>query len=94
MSSFKVTSKFREAAGAINLIPIDKFPLLLGRIFSVLHLKNSKLFKTEEEEQLMALFGISEDTLKLVLDACCYIFEQVRNDSIYNIYFYDNIIIS
>ena len=74
--AFAIASKFRKAAEVSNLIPIDKFPLLLTRVAKRLHLRNVRLFSTEEEQQLCALFGLTEESLNLVLNACCYIFEQ------------------
>ena len=41
-----------------------------------MHIKGERLFSDEDEEQLRSVFGISDDKLKLVLDACCYTFEQ------------------
>lgn len=68
--------RFCKAALIINDVPVDKFPLLLNRIFQKLHLK-TRLFSEEEEAQLKKLFQFSDEDLKLVLDCCCYIFEQV-----------------
>lgn len=74
--SFKIASKFVEAANVVNRVPTDKFPLLLNRIIQKLHIRNVRLFTVEEEEQLRSLFSLLESDLKLVLDCCCYIFEQ------------------
>lgn len=74
--SFKIASRFYKAAVAVNAIPVEKFPLLLNRIFQKLHIKNTRLFSDEEEEQLQELFGFAVADLRLVLDCCCYIFEQ------------------
>lgn len=79
--SFKIASKFREAAAVINTIPVEKFPLMLNRVIQKLHIRNSKLFNTEEENQLMSIFELSNEKLKLVLDGCCYIFEQAAYSS-------------
>jgi hypothetical protein len=40
--------------------------------------QNERLFSESEEEQLMNVFGLTKENLGLVLDSCCYIFEQVR----------------
>ena len=98
--SFKIGSRYREAAQAVNLIPVDKFPRLLSRIFQKLHIKvlkdiciytqhdetsiakiehfiqGAKLFTGEEEDQIKTLFGLTSESLSLVLDGCCYTFEQ------------------
>ena len=74
--SFAIASKFRKAAEVSNLIPIDKFQLLLARIAKKLHLRNIRFFSAEEESQLCNLFGLTEINLDLVLNACSYIFEQ------------------
>ena len=39
--SFEIADRYREAASAINGIPIDKFPRLLSRVFQKLHIKVS-----------------------------------------------------
>ena len=39
-------------------------------------IQNERLFSEEEEIQLKGLFEFEDDDLKLVLDCCCYIFEQ------------------
>ena len=74
--SFKIATRFREAAVVINTLPIDKFPHLLTRVLGKLHLRNLRLFTEEEEEKMKTLFSLSGETLRLVLDCCCYIFEQ------------------
>ena len=75
--SFKIASKFREAAIQINSIPVEKFPLLVNRVVQRLHLRNTRLFNIDEEDQLKSLFSLTSEQLKLILDGCCYIFEQV-----------------
>lgn len=75
--SFKIASKFRAAAAEINKVPVEKFPLLLNRLVQRLHIRNAELFSAEEETQLKTLFSLSSEQLKLILDGCCYIFEQV-----------------
>lgn len=74
--SFKIASRFYKAALVVNSIPIEKFPLILNRIFQKLHLKGVKFFSEEEENQLKDLFELSTEELSLVLNCCCYIFEQ------------------
>ena len=37
--SFKIASKFVEAANVVNRVPTDKFPLLLNRIIQKLHIR-------------------------------------------------------
>lgn len=74
--SFKIASRFVEAANVVNRVASEKFHLLLNRVIQKLHLRNVRLFSVEEEEQLKELFSLSGADLKLVLDCCCYIFEQ------------------
>jgi len=74
--AFAIASKFRKAAEVSNLIPINTFPMLLTRMAKKLHLRNVRLFSAEEEEQLCSKFGLTVENLNLVLNACCYIFEQ------------------
>jgi hypothetical protein len=81
--SFKISLKFREAADISNLIPVEKFPLLLNRIIEKLHLRNERLFNETEETKLKNLFNLSSEELRLVLDCCCYIFEQAAFSGIY-----------
>ncbi|CAN0413822.1 unnamed protein product, partial [Ectocarpus fasciculatus] len=68
--------RFTQAAQVVNSLPEDKFPRLLNRIFSKLHIKNARIFSEEEEGQMKNLFGLTDDSLKLVIDGCSYIFEQ------------------
>jgi len=74
--SFKVASRFREAAAVINTLPTDKFPHLLTRVLGKLHLRNARLFTEEEEDKMKTLFALNDESLRMVLDCCCYIFEQ------------------
>mmetsp|Transcript_100543 Transcript_100543/g.216970 ORF Transcript_100543/g.216970 Transcript_100543/m.216970 type:complete len:199 (-) Transcript_100543:107-703(-) len=74
--SIKFGSRFLLAIDVINNVPPEKFMLLLNRIFQKLHLKNERLFSDSEEEQLMTVFGLTAENLSLVLDSCCYLFEQ------------------
>ena len=74
--SFKIAKRYREAAAAINVVPVDKFPRLLGRVFQKLHIKGERLFSAAEEDQLKTLFGLSSEELELIMDGCCYTFEQ------------------
>jgi hypothetical protein len=39
--SFKIGSRFVKAASLVNVLPVEKFPLLLSRILSKLHLKEA-----------------------------------------------------
>lgn len=110
--------RFREAAVAINELPVEKLPLLLNRIIEKLHLRVScerlmntsyqfhwfvlacfsfsmyvsisisllqgeKLFTNAEEKKLQTLFDLNEATLSLILNSCCYIFEQVIKEDVY-----------
>eukprot|EP01039_Chlorochromonas_danica_P009523 gene9523-10527_t len=79
--SFQIASRYRLAAQFANRIPVDKFPLLISRIFQKLHLKNVRLFSGEEEDQLRELFSFSSDELHAVIDCCCYTFEQAAYTS-------------
>ena len=74
--SFQVASRFRDAASIINKIPLEKFPLLLNRVIAQLYVRGASLFSEEEETQLKGLFSLSDEELRLVLDGCCYVFEQ------------------
>jgi hypothetical protein len=79
--SFKIASKFKDAAVVMNRIPVDKFPRLLSKLIQKLHLKNTRLFSEEEEMQLKEVFQLSGEELALVLDGCCYMFEQAAFSS-------------
>mmetsp|Transcript_10864 Transcript_10864/g.11283 ORF Transcript_10864/g.11283 Transcript_10864/m.11283 type:complete len:198 (+) Transcript_10864:15-608(+) len=74
--SLKFGSKFFQAVEVINNLVEEKFPLLLSRIFVKLHLKNERLFSVAEETQLLTVFDLTQENLSLILDSCCYIFEQ------------------
>ncbi|KAJ1412694.1 hypothetical protein B484DRAFT_435302, partial [Ochromonadaceae sp. CCMP2298] len=73
--SFKIGSRFVKAASLVNALPVEKFPLLLSRILSKLHLKEA-FFNAQETEQLQDLFSLSAEQLSTVLDCISYIFEQ------------------
>jgi len=60
----------------INKTPLDKFPLLLTRVIQKLHIRDARLFSAAEESQLKTLFSFTDEELRLVLDGCCYVFEQ------------------
>ena len=75
-TNFKIAKRYRQAAEVINTIPVEKFPQLLTRVFQKLHIKGAKLFSKDEEIQLKSLFGLTNESLGLVLDGCCYTFEQ------------------
>lgn len=74
--SFKISSRFISTASSINDISVDKFSKLLLRIIQKLHIRDERLFSAEEETQLKTVFNLTDETLRLVIDACCYIFEQ------------------
>ena len=74
--SFKISSRFISTASSINVINVDKFGKILIRIIQKLHIRDERLFTTEEENQLKAVFNVTDETLRLIIDACCYIFEQ------------------
>ena len=76
MSDFKFAKQFTIAAHSCNKVPVEKFPLLLNRVLSKLHVKGLKLFSDDEHQQLQNLFNLSSNELNLVLDGCCFIFEQ------------------
>ena len=78
-TNFKIAKRYRQAAELINKIPVEKFPQLLSRILKKLHIKGAKLFGEDEEAQLKALFGLTDEDLGLVLDSCCYTFEQGKH---------------
>eukprot|EP01032_Pedospumella_encystans_P011619 gene11619-13502_t len=78
--SFKIASRFQEAAKVVNGIPVDKFPLLLNRIIQKLHLKTA-YFSAEEEEQLKPMLKLNDKDLKTTLDCCSYIYEQAAFSS-------------
>ena len=46
------------------------------------------MFTEDEEEQVKSLFGLTDDSLKLVIDGCSYVFEQVLYISCIEILFY------
>ena len=74
--SFKISSRFISTASSINVINVDKFSKLLIRIIQKLHIRDERLFTIEEENQLKSVFNVTDETLRLIIDACCYIFEQ------------------
>ena len=74
--SFKISSRFISTASTINVISVDKFSKLLQRIIQKLHIRDERLFTVEEETQLKTVFNLTDETLRLVIDVCCYIFEQ------------------
>jgi hypothetical protein len=76
--SFPISSKFRSSTTIINRLSIDKYPRLINRIIQRLHLRTSSIFNEDEKEQLISVFEINLNDLNLAVDACCYIFEQVR----------------
>lgn len=76
MGDFKFAKQFTVVAKICNRVPVDKFPLLLSRVLSKLHIKGLKLFSDEEHHQLQNLFELTVTELNLVLDGCCFIFEQ------------------
>lgn len=76
MSGFKFAKQFTVAASVCNKVPVEKFPLLLNRVISKLHIKGLKLFSEDEHQQLQKLFVLSADELNFLLDGCCFIFEQ------------------
>ncbi len=76
MSQFKFAKQFEDVAKVCNLIEVGKFPLLLSKLLSKLHVKNLKVFQEEEREQLRTIFRLGVQELDLVLNGCCFIFEQ------------------
>lgn len=82
-SNFKIAKRYRQAADLISKIPVEKFPQLLTRIFQKLHIRGARLFAEEEETQLKTLFGLTDEGLSLVLDGCCYTFEQGRTSYLF-----------
>lgn len=76
MSAFKFAKNFENVARVCNRIEVVKFPLLLSKLLSKLHVKNLKVFQDDERDQLRTIFKLSTQELDLVLDGCCFIFEQ------------------
>mmetsp|Transcript_11678 Transcript_11678/g.23572 ORF Transcript_11678/g.23572 Transcript_11678/m.23572 type:complete len:201 (+) Transcript_11678:6-608(+) len=76
MSSFPVSSRFTAACALISKLPVAKFPLVLKRICSKIHIKNCEYFTASELAQLMAQFNLSALEFNDVLGACSYAFEQ------------------
>ena len=88
--SFPFSSKYREAANIINQISVEKLPhkskrdiaddaFVFGRIYMFVHdaCQGERLFSHEEEIKLQSLFSFTDEDLQLVLNSCCYTFEQV-----------------
>lgn len=63
-------SRLREATELINGVSVQKFPILLTRIISKLHLRNEHIFSEAEQEQLCGLFALSTSQLTTVLESC------------------------
>ena len=72
---FAQSKKFQEAVGLLNSIPTTKFPSLLSHILGKLHEKEV-LFSATEEDRLCAMMRLGKSDLGVLLDACCFIFEQ------------------
>ena len=75
-SSFPVSSRFNAACTLINKLPVGKFPLVLKRICSKIHIKSCEYFTASELAQLTAQFNLSALEFNDVLGACSYAFEQ------------------
>ncbi|XP_062583173.1 COMM domain-containing protein 10-like, partial [Saccostrea cucullata] len=66
----------KPAVVHINELDISKFPLLLTRILSKLHLKDERTFSEEEEEKLQSSLSLSDTDLELVIHTLEFILHQ------------------
>ncbi len=77
MSAFPVSSRFTAAMALANKIPLQKFPLVLKRVLSKLHLGGEVEYFTKEElTKLSEAFALSMLELNDVLGALSYAHEQ------------------
>ncbi|XP_061172957.1 COMM domain-containing protein 10-like [Saccostrea echinata] len=70
------TPAIKRAVVHINELDISKFPLLLTRILSKLHLKDERTFSEEEEEKLQSSLSLSDTDLELVIHTLEFILHQ------------------
>ncbi|XP_048735076.1 COMM domain-containing protein 10-like isoform X2 [Ostrea edulis] len=70
------TPAIKRAVVHINELDISKFPLLLTRILSKLHLKDERTFSEEEEEKLQSSLSLSDSDLELVIHTLEFILHQ------------------
>ncbi|XP_062571920.1 COMM domain-containing protein 10-like, partial [Saccostrea cucullata] len=70
------TPAIKRAVVNINELDISKFPLLLTRILSKLHLKDERTFSEEEEEKLQSSLSLSDTELELVIHTLEFILHQ------------------
>merc|ERR1711974_309756 len=73
---FTLTKRFTTSVGLINKIPTAKLGLVLERVVSNIDSGDAP-FSEDENKKLCALFSLSEEEMASVLDALCFIFEQL-----------------
>ena len=74
---FAKTKKFTAAVELMNGCDTGKFPQLLRRLVSKLHIRTtSTVFTEDEETALQGLLSLSAGDLNTVLDAAMYVFES------------------
>ncbi|XP_022329094.1 COMM domain-containing protein 10-like [Crassostrea virginica] len=74
--SLVATSAIKRAVVLINELDTTKFPLLLTRILSKLHLKDERTFSEEEEEKLQSSLSLADSDLELVIHTLEFILHQ------------------
>lgn len=70
------TTAIKKAVVLINELDTSKFPLLLTRILSKLHLKDERTFSEEEEEKLQSSLSLTDGDLELVIHTLEFILHQ------------------
>lgn len=70
------TTAIKKAVVLINELDTSKFPLLLTRILSKLHLKDERTFSEEEEEKLQSSLSLTDGNLELVIHTLEFILHQ------------------
>ncbi|XP_065944582.1 COMM domain-containing protein 10 [Magallana gigas] len=70
------TTAIKKAVVLINELDTSKFPLLLTRILSKLHLKDERTFSEEEEEKLESSLSLTDGDLELVIHTLEFILHQ------------------
>jgi len=57
-------------------LDVNKFPLIVSRIIGKLGDQSKQIFNENESLQLQQLFGLTSESLSLLLDGVCYILEM------------------
>lgn len=73
---FQATPSLKKAAALINNLENGKFARVLSRVVQKLHLKNAKVFTSEEEEKLQGALQLDPKELELVINTTTFILQQ------------------